>query len=59
MESLAVLSQNHTDFSSMEKPVVSMNLFGRIQWEEVLRSGVFLAPRDVSHMKWSYFRKLA
>ena len=48
MESMAVLSQNHTDLSSMDKPEVSKSLFGLIQWEEILRSGVFLAHRDVS-----------
>ena len=45
---MAVLSQNHTDLSSMDKPEVSKSLFGLIQWEEILRSGVFLDHRDVS-----------
>ena len=48
MESMAVLSQNQTDLSSMEKPEVSKSLFGLIAWEEILRSGVFLEHRDVS-----------
>lgn len=55
MESVAVLSQNHTDYSSMEKSDVSKSLYGLIQWEEILRSGVFLAHRDVRFASWYHF----
>ena len=48
MQSVAILSQNQADLSSMEKSEVSKSLFGLIQWEEVLRNGVFLGHRDVS-----------
>jgi hypothetical protein len=43
-----MLSPNHTDLSSMDKSEVSKSLFGLIQWEDILRSGVILAHRDVS-----------
>ena len=48
MKSSAVLSQGHMDLFSMEKSDISKNLFGQIQWEEILRSGVFLQHKDVS-----------
>lgn len=32
----------------MEKSEASKTLYGQIQWEELLRSGVFLQHRDVS-----------
>lgn len=35
------------DLNSMEKPEVSKALYGQIQWEDLLRSGVFLAHQDV------------
>jgi hypothetical protein len=48
MQSTAVLHKGkHLDFSSMEKGEISKNLFGQVQWEEILRSGVFLQHRDV------------
>eukprot|EP00596_Hydrurales_sp_CCMP1899_P003973 CAMPEP_0119035284 /NCGR_PEP_ID=MMETSP1177-20130426/2213_1 /TAXON_ID=2985 /ORGANISM="Ochromonas sp, Strain CCMP1899" /LENGTH=451 /DNA_ID=CAMNT_0006993307 /DNA_START=122 /DNA_END=1477 /DNA_ORIENTATION=+ len=43
---MAMLSQKHTDLSSMDKSEVSKSLFGLIQWEDILRSGVILAHRD-------------
>lgn len=47
MQSNAVLHKGkHLDFSSMEKGEISKNLFGQVQWEEILRSGVFLQHRD-------------
>lgn len=48
MESIAVLSQNNTELSSMDKADASCRLFGQIQWEEIVRSGVFLNHHDVS-----------
>jgi hypothetical protein len=48
MESIAVLSQNNTELSSMDKADASSRLFGLIQWEEIVRSGVFLNHHDVS-----------
>jgi hypothetical protein len=48
MDSMAILSPNHSDLSSMDKSEVSKSLFGLIQWEDILRSGVILAHRDVS-----------
>ena len=48
MAAVAVLSQNLTDMLYMEKHEVSKRLFAIIPWEEVLKSGVFLEPKDVS-----------
>ena len=48
MASVAVLAQNLTDMLYMEKHEVSKRLFAIIPWEEVLKSGVFLEPKDVS-----------
>ena len=47
MASVAVLAQNLTDMLYMEKHEVSKRLFAIIPWEEVLKSGVFLEPKDV------------
>ena len=51
MASVAVLAQNLTDMLYMEKHEVSKRLFAIIPWEEVLKSGVFLEPKDVSFHK--------
>jgi V-type H+-transporting ATPase subunit H len=40
------MSKELTDLTTMEKSEVSKSLFGLIQWEEVLRSGVFLGHTD-------------
>eukprot|EP01035_Chromulina_nebulosa_P020433 gene20433-26515_t len=34
------------DLNSLDKNEVSKSLFGQIHWEELLRSGIFLQPRD-------------
>jgi hypothetical protein len=47
-QSSAVLSST-TDLSSLDKNEASKTLFSQIQWEELLRSGVVLQHRDVSH----------
>ena len=56
MAAVAVLAQNLTDMLYMEKHEVSKRLFALIPWEEVLKSGVFLEPKDVSsHVVLSNF----
>ena len=40
--------QVNTDLATMDKSEASKLLFGQVQWEELLRSGVFLQHKDVS-----------
>jgi hypothetical protein len=47
------------ELSQMDISEVSKNLFTQIQWDDILRSGVFLGSRDVSIAKmYAYFIKL-
>jgi hypothetical protein len=48
MQSQAVLTSSSKDFSLMDKSEISKNLFAQIQWDDIIRSGAFLQPRDVS-----------
>eukprot|EP01038_Epipyxis_sp_PR26KG_P010714 gene10714-14386_t len=41
-----MMKVGHLDISSMEKSEISKQLFGQIQWEEILRSGVVLKSTD-------------
>jgi len=36
------------DFSTMSKNEVSKILFSEINWQEILRAGIFLTAKDVS-----------
>ena len=57
MQSQALLSQELQDLSCMDKSEVSKNLFTQIQWEEILRSGIFLSHQDVSyHIIFLFFK---
>ena len=39
---------NSTDINTMDKVEVSKSLFSQINWQEILRAGVFLAHAEVS-----------
>lgn len=47
MQSTSLLSRNAVDISSINKSEVSKGLFGQIQWDDIIRSGVSLQARDV------------
>lgn len=53
MNSMAVMNQNHANLSNMEKSEVSKSLFALVSWDEILRSGVFLAHRDVRYLHFN------
>lgn len=49
MQSTSVLNNvANVDLQSMDKSEVSKSLFGQINWDQILRSGVFLESRAVS-----------
>ena len=43
------------DVQSMNKSEISKNLYDQIQWEAVIRNGVFLQHKDVSNNIQNYF----
>jgi hypothetical protein len=53
--SQSVLAHGVQDLVSMDKGDVSKNLFGQIQWEELLRSHVILEHREVNIYQHFFF----
>lgn len=55
MNSNSVIGRGDQDLMSMSKGDVSKTLFDAIEWPQILRSGVFLEPKDVSGLRIYFF----